>query len=663
MRLKKLFALIPFTLLGIHASAIEQIDGVYQISTAEDMTAFAELVNAGEATANAVLTHDIDFSEYNVMLGDGTGYAGVLDGQGHTVTINISGGEDGVNYVAFVRELDGGTIQNLILKGNLASASLFAGGIVGHTKINTDARNVIRNVVSEVNMTQTGPNGQYGDVGFGGFVGHIQNALIENCIFAGSIKTSGNSTSGVTGWADDLTMRNCAVIGDIEVGDYTQCFADARGVNIVEENFYYKTALSGPYFPSAATQVSDEQIQNGYLAFLLNGDQSTLSFFQTLGEDAYPVPFAEGHKTVYMVGQLDCGGKIKGVPTFSNEKSDIQQDEHEMVDGVCIICGYADPAVARIDEEGFYQIETADQLHWFVNRANTEPIANARLTADIDFSSYNEMLGDIVPYAGVLDGQGYTVTINISGGEDGVNYVAFVRELDGGTIQNLILKGNLASASLFAGGIVGHTKINTDARNVIRNVVSEVNMTQTGPNGQYGDVGFGGFVGHIQNALIENCIFAGSIKTSGNSTSGVTGWADDLTMRNCAVIGDIEVGDYTQCFADARGVNIVEENFYYKTALSGPFVPSAATQVSEEQILNGELCQMLNKGQDETVWYQVVGIDLYPMPMQHGDGIEGIADEQHVVSGLFDLSGRKMERTNNLQRGIYVIDGKKLFVK
>ena len=148
MRLKKLFALIPFTLLGIHASAIEQIDGVYQISTAEDMTAFAELVNAGEATANAVLTHDIDFSEYNVMLGD-------------TVTINISGGEDGVNYVAFVRELDGGTIQNLILKGNLASASLFAGGIVGHTKINTDARNVIRNVVSEVNMTQTG---QYGDV-------------------------------------------------------------------------------------------------------------------------------------------------------------------------------------------------------------------------------------------------------------------------------------------------------------------------------------------------------------------------------------------------------------------------------------------------------------------------------------------------------------------
>ena len=42
MRLKKIFALIPFTLLGIHASAIEQIDGVYQISTAEDMTAFIQ---------------------------------------------------------------------------------------------------------------------------------------------------------------------------------------------------------------------------------------------------------------------------------------------------------------------------------------------------------------------------------------------------------------------------------------------------------------------------------------------------------------------------------------------------------------------------------------------------------------------------------------------
>ena len=47
MKLKQVLALIPAILCGLRASAIEQIDGVYQISSAEDMTAFAELVNGG----------------------------------------------------------------------------------------------------------------------------------------------------------------------------------------------------------------------------------------------------------------------------------------------------------------------------------------------------------------------------------------------------------------------------------------------------------------------------------------------------------------------------------------------------------------------------------------------------------------------------------------
>lgn len=600
MRFKKLFALIPTVLMGIHASAIEQIDGVYQIGTAEDMTAFAELVNGGSTTAHAVLTADIDFSEFNVMLGARVPFAGILDGKGHSITVNISGGEDGANYVAFIREMSGGTVENLVLKGSLASASLFAGGIVGHTMNNA----VVRNVVSELAMTQTG-NGA--TAAFGGFVGHIENTLIENCIFSGSIQTMGNSTSGVTGWAAGLTIRNCAVIGEILVGDYAACMADTRGGDIVEENFYYKTELCGPTFPSAATQVTDEQIRNGELCYLLNQGQEVPAFCQTLGEDAYPVPMSEGHKPVFLSGQLDCAGKIKGDHSFNNEKSDVQQDEHEMEDGVCIHCGYVDSSAAQLDEEGFFQLATAEQLHWFMNKAIEEPTAKARLTADIDFSGYNEMLGAAVPFAGTFDGQGYSVTLNLSGGEDGANYVAFISLLDGGTVENLVLKGSLASASLFAGGIVGHTMNNA----VVRNVVSELAMSQMG-NGAV--AAFGGFVGHIQNTLIENCIFAGSIQSPGNSTSGVTGWADGLIMRNCAVIGDIQIGDYTACMADSRGVNIEQENFYYKNILSG--CSFAATQVTDEQIRNGELAILLNGVSASPVWFQNVGEDAYPVPFQ-----------------------------------------------
>ena len=70
--------------------ALDQVGGVYQIGTGQDLADFAALVNGGDVTANAVITADIDYSGQTEMIGTETNrFFGTLDGQGHTVTINL----------------------------------------------------------------------------------------------------------------------------------------------------------------------------------------------------------------------------------------------------------------------------------------------------------------------------------------------------------------------------------------------------------------------------------------------------------------------------------------------------------------------------------------------------------------------------------------------
>ena len=89
--MKKKLSLFVLTLLvGMSVWAQEQQDGVYQISSAQDLVDFAAVVNNGETNANAVLTADIDMSGVEGFTGIGvarnTLYVGTFDGQGHKIS-------------------------------------------------------------------------------------------------------------------------------------------------------------------------------------------------------------------------------------------------------------------------------------------------------------------------------------------------------------------------------------------------------------------------------------------------------------------------------------------------------------------------------------------------------------------------------------------------
>ena len=58
-KLQKVFLSALLCLMSSSVWALDQVDGVYQIGSAEDLREFAEIVAGGNNTANAVLTANI----------------------------------------------------------------------------------------------------------------------------------------------------------------------------------------------------------------------------------------------------------------------------------------------------------------------------------------------------------------------------------------------------------------------------------------------------------------------------------------------------------------------------------------------------------------------------------------------------------------------------
>ena len=89
----KLLILLALALgMASNTRALDQVGGVYQIASAQDLVDFAALVNAGTTGANAVLTTNIDLNGVTwTPIGNSTNkYAGTFDGQATTTVCLVA---------------------------------------------------------------------------------------------------------------------------------------------------------------------------------------------------------------------------------------------------------------------------------------------------------------------------------------------------------------------------------------------------------------------------------------------------------------------------------------------------------------------------------------------------------------------------------------------
>lgn len=285
-----------------------KVDGVYQIGTAEDLCNFAILSTAANADICAQLTADIDYTGYTITgyslnnqfqhIGL-NGYRGTFDGNGHTITVNINN-PVGWHFAALFRTLGkGGVIKNLRVAGHVESVSKFSAGIVSELKSGK-----VSHCVSDVDIVSN-IDGDCTDGGIAGIATYDgQESIVEYCVVAGSFQGSnahhrgGVIGIGRDGNSENITIGNCLFVANVDDLDVTESNTFVRdpisSTHIT--NCYYLNAMGDA---SAGTQVSVTQLTSGELCWMLNGESSeNPNWFQTLGEDNYPVPF-NTHETVY----------------------------------------------------------------------------------------------------------------------------------------------------------------------------------------------------------------------------------------------------------------------------------------------------------------------------------------------------------------------------
>ena len=173
-------------------------EGRYILRSYTDFMEYANMVNSGQVSLNAIMANDIDISETDVMIGtENNPFQGTFDGNGCTLTVNYNTTEQ---YTAPFRFAQNAKIKKLRVDGTLHSSAKFVAGLVGCVIGGTSINNccVSATLSSAVN----------GDATNGGFVAVYRGVgsgslEIMNCLFNGKfIGDNCNSNGGFIGWCD-----------------------------------------------------------------------------------------------------------------------------------------------------------------------------------------------------------------------------------------------------------------------------------------------------------------------------------------------------------------------------------------------------------------------------------------------------------------------------
>ncbi|MGN0234084.1 MAG: hypothetical protein ACI4B5_06665 [Bacteroidaceae bacterium] len=412
--------------------------------------------------------------------------------------------------------------------------------------------------------------------------------VMKGCLITGTVKRWNSNTDPTL-----IVQQNCLVLG---------CSTwKSMGTNTVAENCYYTTSTEmNETVMNQFKMVDDADVSSGALCYNLNGDQSSIGWYQNLTEDATPV-LDNTHMQVYASGRKHCDGTDYEGVTYNNESGSTTQDEHNFVDGVCDYCG------EMVVEDGFVLISGPASWNAWVGKLRSGAMnTSAKMTSDL---AVTEKLPD--GFCGTFDGQGHTISINI-GAESG-KYALF-GTLASCTIRNLVIEGELTGESNTA-PVASYVNGET----LLENIITKVNVTQTTLN----DGNCSGMIGMASNKVtIRNCISASTVKAT-KDAGGFVGWAGGQTinMENCAMIGDVTVNTgASSVFLRIRHSDcmVTMTNCYYvpctPTILSGNGTEMAvtATQIQNSDVESGMLCYALNGDQSNINFYQTLPDDEMP---------------------------------------------------
>lgn len=212
-----------------------------------------------------------------------------------------------------------------------------------------------------------------------------------------------------------------------------------------------------------------------------------------------------------------------------------------------------------------YSIGTAAELEWFRDHVNGDENGAshrtdcAKLTADItltgEWTPISNKSAIASAYSGTFDGDKHTISglqISATAANQGLFGL-----INGATIQNLKVSGEVSSTKSYVGGIVGKVQSGT-----IKNC-SFAGTVTTSASGGYA----GGIVGGTINpTTITGCSNKASI--NGGVVGGILGFTKNTTIQDCYNTGDIN-GQKAGGIVGQNTTNSTITNAYNKGNISG----------------------------------------------------------------------------------------------
>ncbi|PIN27282.1 hypothetical protein [Prevotella intermedia] len=254
------------------------VTGTFEIASKEDWKAFCDLVNSGQNAVDAKMTQDVDLGSDIVMVGAGTNkYAGMFDGQNHTLKINWNSGSE--TRIAPFYSVDGATIRNLRTEGYIKSITYGLSGLI----YSVDGATTISGCVSAVNITSSYNEGGCAAAGMIERVRDNAKVTITDCVVKGKFTaTTEEGKRYMAGFVCNqygtCTLTNCLYVGE------------NNGTGSNNHTFGYKTTLTNCYYLNACGEAQGErivekQLKSGEVTKKLQGDRTdSCHWAQVLGE-------------------------------------------------------------------------------------------------------------------------------------------------------------------------------------------------------------------------------------------------------------------------------------------------------------------------------------------------------------------------------------------
>ena len=600
-------------------------DSTFYISTPQQLIEFSQAVREGAQYSNAYLENDIDMTGFDSQfqpIGSSTkSFRGTFDGQGHRIlNLHITGGE----YTGLFGAVGGGaSISNLVLDSSCSISGSNYVGFIGGSAVAGSV--TISCVGNEADVTATGVNAA-------GIIGTNKGSSaifsITNCYNTGDI-TGTSESAAISGWVGSgATIQNCYNIGTITGYNY-------------RNDFYRGSATALNCYSTSTTQVtrvSDEDVTSGKLCYRLNsGVTMEPIWYQTLGEDAYPI-FDNSHLVV-LKSDDDTYYNVSNLAGDVNSNNVLDEEDALWIaayltgnepDGFEVI-----NADANLDSH----IDVADVVT--VRRLlNDEPLGTQTLTATLYSSN-----------ASVKAGGTRKVTVWVNSNRAATAYEADIVLSQGLSIQE--------------GSVAFNTKVNTASHvtTVLPNV-NGVHIVVYAPD----NTNLGATTGTaLTFTLVGANDFAGGTY---QLTHQVFAAADGVSVRSEDASYDVSLAKtyVTSVLLEPENIEMVAG---YDTTLVVTVLPETATVKELNWISSDESILTVSDG---VVTALSAGTAIVTAKSTDGSNKQGSArivvysdatpalpvEEKTEDAEIYTLSGVRIDRIT--KSGIYIINGKRVLV-